>query len=237
MQQDQKRGSYASPARRDSMPHARIVARIVSTIAVFACAVSVASWGQAGSDAQVSKQKHVLEMTRVDLFSEANWTSEEIKILGFHLGMSRADAEENARSHGLTLRCLKYCDVCDTKDVLCKGMGFHFGADDSVESIYVFRPLQEASQKLRKFSVTQEFKGQTFRIFHSYSDDLRLRLFGRESRREEEPVTRTTKYFYSKRGVELEVAFSPNKTVSETEADLTITFARGQKSDSKVTNP
>jgi hypothetical protein len=218
------------------MLHTRIVARIVSSIAAFAWAVSVAAWGQAGSDAQASKQKHVLEMTRVDVFSEANWTSEEIKILGFHLGMSRADAEENARSHGLTLRCLKYCDVCDTKNVLCKGIGFYFGADDSIESIFVFRPLQEASQKLRNFSVTQEFKGQTFRIFHSYSNDLRLRLFGPESRKEEELVTRTTKYLYSKRGVELEVALSPNKSVSETDADLTITFARGQRPDTKAIN-
>ena len=219
------------------MLHTRIVARIVSSIAAFACTVSVAAWGQAGSDAQASKQKHVLEMTQDDVFSEANWTSEEIKILGFQLGMSRADAEENARSHGLTLRCLKYCDVCDTKNVLCKGIGFFFAADDSIESIFVFRPLQEASEKLRNFSVTQEFKGQTFRIFHSYSNDLRLRLFGRESRKEEELVTQTTKYFYSERGVELEVALSPNKSVSETEADLTITFARGQRPDTKAINP
>src|SRR5260221_115563 len=68
------------------MLHTRIVGRIVGSIATFACAVSIAAWGQAGSDAQPSQQKHVLEMTRVDVFSEANWTSEEIKILGFHCG-------------------------------------------------------------------------------------------------------------------------------------------------------
>lgn len=210
------------------MLHIVLIRRIV-TIAALLCGIAVAQGGQVSGEVKASNPRRALEMTEVDVFAASNWVSDDVTILGFRLGMSRLDAKENARKQGLVLDCADYCDVCNRQNTLCKGVGLRFGQDDHVQSIFVVRPIAEASKTLRKFSVTQQFKGQTYQLFHNYSNPLRLKLFGSESRREEDSVRGIVKYFYPTRGVDLDVNLSPNKNVPESEADLIISFVRPEK--------
>jgi len=167
-----------------------------------------------------------LEMTREDVFAARNWTSDEITVLDFHLGMNRAEAIKNARKRELELFCVRFtsCDVCDNTDTLCDGINLHLGSHDQIDSINVFRPLTDAPEDLRKFSVIQQFKGQTYVLFHSYSNVLRLKLLGPESSRQDDRFMRTTKYFYPLRGIQLYVSLSHNKQVQESDADFSVTF-------------
>src|SRR5437660_643562 len=182
-----------------------------------------------------------LELTQVDVFATRNWNSEDIRVLDFHLGMSRADALENARKRNLNLIAstrgdsapcsVSECVVCDQQNILCDGIELHFGNDDHVEGIDIMRPLQEAPQDLRRASVTQQFKGQTYLFFHSYSNAVRLKLFGPESGHEgADPSTRTTKYVYPRLGMEVYVSVSAHKRVLESKADLTVYFVYPKKS-------
>jgi hypothetical protein len=197
---------------------------MVATTTILFWGMSARGSVQADGRVKGPNRTHKLEMTEIDVFAKSDWNSEDVTILGFGLGMSRHDAGEKARKQGLILDCVDYCDVCNGQKTLCKGIGLYFDKDNHVRSIFVVRPIAEASTTLRKFSVTEQFKGKTYQIFHQYSNALRLKLFGSEARREDDNSRGITKYFYPTQGLDVDVNLSPNKSVPENEADLIITF-------------
>jgi hypothetical protein len=203
-----------------------------AAVLVFCALVSTMFRGQAQKSAAGTGR--VLELTQVDALAKRNWTSENIRVLEFHLGMSKTEAIENARKRNLNLNCLKNCDVCDQQNVLCNGISLSFGSDGNVDAIYVMRPLAEAPEDLRKFSVTGQFKGQTYALFHTYSDALRLKLLGPGAGRVEDHATRTTTYYYPRYGLRIYVNRSANPKVSESQADLTLSFFRYDSPDTQL---
>jgi hypothetical protein len=213
------------------MLHIRIVLMVATTTILF-CGISGGGSVQADGRIERPNRTRKLEMTEIDVFAKSNWNSEDVTILGFGLGMSRHDAEEKARKQGLMLDCVDYCDVCNGQKTLCKGIGLYFDKDNYVRSIFVVRPIAEASTTLRKFSVTEQFKGKAYQIFHQYSNALRLKLFGSEARREDDNSRGITKYFYPAQGLDVDVNLSLNKSVLENEADLIITFTYPDKAHS-----
>jgi|SRR5882672_1558366 len=202
--------------------------KLAMTLAFAFFCVSPVAHGQVGA----SKAKAAnpgLELTSVDAFANRNWNAEDVRVRGFFLGMSKVDADKVAAKQGLALNCLRWCGVCDSENVLCNGIDLRFDTDGLVDAIAVGRPLEEASQALQRFSVTQKFKGQTFVFFHKYSNTLRLKLFGLESSRKEDKVGRTTTYFYPDRGIEIFVFLSTDKNAEESEAELSVTFTQPKK--------
>src|SRR6266446_3682807 len=198
---------------------------LIVAMATFCCTETAPASSQATGGHGSPKVGRLLEITQVDVFAKGNWTAEDVSALGFYLGMSKVDAIENARRQSLRLNCLNYCDVCDQQNILCRGIGLHFGSDDRVEEMFIMRPLQEASPGLRRASVTQQLKGQTYVFFHEYSSELRLKLFGRESGHEgDDPVVRSTTYLYPRMGIKIYLSLSGDKRVTESEADLEVSF-------------
>jgi hypothetical protein len=218
------------------MPQIRAILGVLTIATLFGAGTSVVASGQAAGKHETPKAERPLELTQVDVFAKQNWTAEDISILGFYLGMSRTEALDNSRRRGLNLIAstaadsapcaVSECDLCYEKH-LCNGIGLHFGSDDRVEGIYVSRPPQEASPELRRASVTQQCKGQTYLFFQRYSNDLRLKLFGPESGHEgDNPAVRSTTYVYPRMGIKIFVSLSGNKRVTESEADLEVYFVQ-----------
>jgi len=207
----------------------------VVTVVVVLVFVSIVIRGQA--QASVASNGRVLELTQVDALGKANWSSADIGILEFHLGMSRAEAMENARKRNLNLNCVKNCDICDQQNVLCNGITLRFGSDGNVDAIYVMRPLAEAPEDLRKFSVTGQFKGHTYSLFHAYSNSLRLKVLGPAAGKVEDHATQTTTYYYPRYGLTLYVNRSANPKVSERQADLTLSFFHPNSPDTQTPKP
>jgi hypothetical protein len=212
------------------MKQLRTVFSVVAIAIFFGVGTYRADSGQVTERRGSENALHLLEITKADVFAKHNWTAEEISVLGFYLGMSKTDAVENARKQDLRLRCLNYCDVCDNQNILCNGIGLGFGSDERIEGIYVMKPLEEAPPDLRRFSVTQQFKGQTYVFFHRYSTDLRLKLFGRESGHEGDgPRVRSTTYLYPSIGLKIYLSLSGNTRITERDADLDVYFAHPKK--------
>ncbi len=171
-----------------------------------------------------------LELTEVDVLARHDWSSEDVAVLGFHLGMKRAEAMENARERKLTLMAtthqdtspcsVSHCDVCDEK-VICNGIGLEFDSGESVDAINIVRTEPDFSSEVRNASIVRHFKGRTYSFFHNYSNELRLKLLGSESKREENA---SVKYLYPKFGVQVYVSHSPNRGVPEGSAGLTVSF-------------
>ena len=212
----------------------------LATIAIFLCAGnSVAAPGQASVKHDVPKAGKQLELTEMDVFATQDWSAEKISVLGFHLGMNRSEAIENARKRGLNLIAsirgdsapcsVSACSVCDQQNILCDGIGLDFGNDDLVERINIGRPILGSPQDLRKASIIQQFKGQTYAFFHGYSNELRLKLFGPDSGREEDR-SMWMKYFYPRLGIEVNIDLSSKKRVPENKENLSIDFVHPKKS-------
>jgi hypothetical protein len=206
----------------------------LATITILLCSGnSVAAPSQVSVTHDVPKSGKQLEFTEVDVFATQKWSAEDISVIGFHLGMNRADAVENARKRSLNLIAsirgdsapcsVSNCTVCDQQNVLCDGIGVDFGKDNRIERIYIGPPLLGSPQDLRRASVTQQFKGQTYLFFHSYSNALRLKLFGPESSRQEDR-SMWMKYSYPRLGMEVDVDLSSKKRIPENKAGLSVDF-------------
>jgi hypothetical protein len=218
-------------AKRAMFP-LRMVLCVVAVAAYFWLETSVEALAQSADKHDVSAVGRPLELTQVDVFAKQNWTAKDISVLGFYLDMNKVDAVENAHKHGLLLDCVRRnCDVCEKQNgVLCHGITLHLGPDDRVEEIYISKPLDESSAKLRRASVTQQFKGQTYIFFHRYSTNQRLKLFGRESGHEgDNPAVRSTTYLYPGIGIKIYLSLSGNMLITENEADLEVSFVHPTK--------
>ena len=227
------------------MLQVKVILDVLSATVLTCVGTCMPPTGQMNETRHSAKAETQLELTQADVFATRNWSSEAISVLGFRLGMKRAEAIENARKNRLdliastladTAPCATTaCDVCEKN--ACVGVGLNFGNDDRIEAIHVMRPLRESAQDIRAASITRHFKGQTYSLFHSYSDELRLRLFGHEADRIEDRKVRATKYLYPQFGMEVSVNLSANKRIPESKADLTISFFHSAKPSGQIQKP
>jgi hypothetical protein len=176
-----------------------------------------------------------VELTRKDLFEAVNWDSTHVDVLGFHLGMTRHEANDNAHRNGLSLvipdvrgagTCSgEKCELCDAKFV-CPGIMLDFAHDDKIVGIDILR-IQDAAAVVQKAAIINRFKGKTSLLFNHYSNDLRLKLLGHEDSREQpsdkNPLYQgMMTYKYLRLGVTVFV--SPNPHGPESTSDLVISF-------------
>ncbi len=126
-----------------------------------------------------------LEMTQVDLFGMKGWDSRQVSVLGFRLGMGRRDALLTAQQdemrldddHGQGCLTAKTCSVIEEGKF--NGIDLYFGESDIVEKIGIEIRFRNVSKEERSASVSNRFTGATHRFVESYSDNLRIRTFGR----------------------------------------------------------
>lgn len=176
-----------------------------------------------------------IELTKRDLFEFKHWDSTRIDVLGFHLGMTRHEANLNASRNGFRLAIFDLrgsetcsgdkCEVCDAKAV-CPGIVLDF-AGEQVVGLRIIRIAEYADPEVRRAAITNRFKGQTKLLFDNYSNGLRMKLFGTEDRREgpsdKNPLSQSdVTYKYLSLGVNVFV--EPNPHGPESTSDLTIAF-------------
>jgi len=172
---------------------------------------------------QTDKLHRTLELTEVDPFSAADWDSSEAEIWGLHLGMSREAATLTVEKRGLrllqsglhyeSLPCFD-SDVCGVSYSVNNDVGpaVRFGKKGEVTEITVNSVPDYAHPSVRKVAVAGAFKGQMFEFFNGgYSNDMRLKLFGRESgvqslRGQWGDKAKDTRYIYAVRGVSITVS-------------------------------
>ena len=164
-----------------------------------------------------------IELTRTDLFLTKDWDSKRVRILGLHIGMPRERANSEAIKQGLTLNQhgVQYvrlpcsdAESCQayTSQGLYTGIRLRFGREEEVVEIVIERAPEYADPAIKRANVTRSFKGQTYELFNgSYSNELRLRLFGPETSHDQvsgqfgEKI-KDTRYTYTKRGVTIRVS-------------------------------
>jgi hypothetical protein len=176
-----------------------------------------------------------VEITKKDLFEVKNWDGTQVDVLGFHLGMTRQEANVIAHRNGLNLLIAdvrgsatcsgEKCEVCDAK-VICPGIILDF-SQDHVVGVEVSRIPEYGALVVRRAAITKQFKSKTSLLFNHYSNDLRLKLLGHEDSRElpsdKNPLYQgMVTYKYLRLGVKVFV--SPNPHGPESTADLVVTF-------------
>jgi len=181
-----------------------------------ACALLVRSQTE-----RIPFPRRLIEMTKVDLFSSADWNSTNVQIAGLRLGMSRTEANAAASSNGFRLMqntpsqarwiaCSDYstCFLVSGTRERYEGVTVSFSDKTTIASISIEVDLEYESELLKRLP------GETGRFVNgAYSDDLRLRLLGPQtstvtfSGRYGDEI-KDTSYVYRDRGVVITV--SPN---------------------------
>ncbi|HKV05778.1 MAG TPA: hypothetical protein VJO53_11825 [Candidatus Acidoferrales bacterium] len=146
-----------------------------------------------------------IELPQDDLFSYKGWTSSQVSVLGFRLGMTRAEAFSHANDQKLTFENVDaaHDTACSTASLcdlysqgkpyrLYRGIEIHFSKDNRVEGIAIEVTPVGADTVVRRNRLSRSFVGGTYQFFEHYSDSLRLRLLGPES----------TKHFDQEPGME-----------------------------------
>lgn len=146
-----------------------------------------------------------IELTENDLFGSASWTSTQVSVLGFHLGMTWADALTKAREQKLQLKDTK--EPADVRMCTGKGLCEVFNSAGSTIGLTVtFGESQEVTELLvqkispgvpaydEKNQVSLRFRGETFKLFHQYSNERRLKLLGPEASSSEDRLLTTFGY-------------------------------------------
>lgn len=182
-----------------------------------------------------------IELTESDLFATEGWDSTQVQILGFRLGMTRLQANENADRHDLVLlvpdlrnlaKCqTNLCEVCDSHGV-CRGITLMFGDEEKVDRIDITRAPEDAAKVVRKAAITGEFKGSTYQFFNRYSDKLREKLLGpgllvkKQVQSPPKVSLLEESYLYPQRGLEILATLDESSPGSPSDIDLTVSFAR-----------
>jgi hypothetical protein len=166
-----------------------------------------------------------IELTKRDLFAIKNWTSLDISVLGFYLGMTRKEAQGNAIAQRLRIAidvpppapCPhknqgEDCDIFNRQDHYI-GLSIHFDTEDRISRIVVEREPPAADPSVRRADVARRFKGSSHALFFAYTDALRVKLLGPESNRVLPTDRRETaaRFSYSRLGVTVgaDPAFGP----------------------------
>lgn len=125
-----------------------------------------------------------LEITQVDLFGLKKWNSTQVSVLGLRLGMTRRETLMIAQKEGLRLDddlgqgCLNEMTCNVIKGGRYSGVSLIYGENELMERIRVEAHLRHTSREERSDSVVGMFRGETRRLFESYSDSVRSQVLG-----------------------------------------------------------
>jgi len=180
-----------------------------------------------------------IEVTVSDLFATKDWKSTQVRVLGFRLGMSREDANENAHKHDFVLlvpdlrnlaNCGRnICEVCNSGGI-CPGITLLFDKEERVESIEITRTPRDAALAVRKAAITRKFKGSTYEFFNEYSENLREKLLGpgvlirREIQSPPKVPLLDVSYRYPKRGLEIHASIDESLSTTPVDIDLSVSL-------------
>lgn len=177
-------------------------------------------------------------MTESDLLSMHGWNSEQVRILGFRLGMTWPEVQEQARARhfgligegvpGMEAPCAGQgsCQVCEGSG-LCGGLALDFGTSREVAGMSITKIPEDAAKEVRKNALQRRFQGATRDFFEKYSKDLRLKLLGAESSKESAPpedLIRSLAYRYREFGLVIEVSPCPDHPAESPCSDLELEF-------------
>ena len=159
----------------------------VRSVALLAPSLAVTTGFFSDSTAAQSPQapaRPPLEITQVDLFSLKNWNSMQVSVLGLMLGMTRRETSMVALKNGLRLDddlghgCVKeqICNVLEGGRY--NGVSLIYGENDVLGKIRIEAHLRHTSSEERSSSLVSRFRGETRRLFESYSDSVRNQILG-----------------------------------------------------------
>jgi hypothetical protein len=191
-------------------------------LAVLGACSRMAVIGPRPAEQQVTRR---VELTQSDLFATKNWNSRDISVLGFYLGMTRQEAQDNARKQALRIavdsthaprrhnkKQARDCDILNGQDRYV-GLSIHFDTEDRISRIVIEREPPAADPSVRRADVARRFKGSSHALFFAYTDALRVKLLGPESNRVLPTDRRETaaRFSYSRLGVTVgaDPAFGP----------------------------
>lgn len=182
----------------------------------------------------------MIELTRTDLFASPGWSSKSVSVLGFHLGMTKQEALENADALGIKLTgegapnyerpCSASTD-CYVEDQrgFPTGITFEFGDKGKLSKLWITRAAED-KRPVRGGPpwVHWRFKGLTYELFSNYSDSLRQKVFGAETTKTIEANTDALTYYYPRLGATLSLSpclqRSPEPTPKMYCGDITLGF-------------
>jgi hypothetical protein len=169
---------------------------------------------------KASEETPALELTEADLFARPQWVSTQVSVLGIRLAMTRREATEQVRRRGLQLIALdgplyenpcgqfEECVVCDSQKVFM-GIRLVFGSNGKIAGIRLERIRNMGNPAARKVAIQWRLKGNTYRFFNDYSDDLRVKLLGRAPGADS-IETGGTQYVYPRLGLRVAIRLFPN---------------------------
>jgi hypothetical protein len=165
-----------------------------------------------------------IELTRSSAPAPQQWNSNAIAVCGFRLGITKDEMFSIAKKHGLqtsdrstqalagvTNRCDS--DVCTVEDEHRRyiGLDLHFDNNGKVDRLTISTSL-DGTPDILNANISRQFRGELRKFFLDYSDELRLRLFGREdqTRERKDGPYRYVDYEYSREGIRLHAGFYRN---------------------------
>ena len=172
---------------------------------------------QAGTDSDTSTAR--LELPGIDLFAIHDWRSQQVSVLGFHLGMKWPEVAAEARARKLHLffsgdprretACegKGWCLVCEAPG-LCDGLALAFGAEHEIVKLSIGKIPDVAAKEVQANALQRQLKGSTREFFDRYSKNLRLKLLGPESNRETTEA-KTVIFTYRRAGLIVKVSPCP----------------------------
>jgi hypothetical protein len=149
----------------------------------------------------VNAGQRVIELTESSLPPQGQWTSAQLAVSGFRLGMTRPEVLSTAQHQELRVK-----DDRDLRKVTCeddwcalfsrqglyKGVNLHFDQQGNLDRIRISVNTAGDADVL-KGVVARSLRGGLGELFQHYSPALRLRLFGRE---DEQKVRTEPHYTY-----------------------------------------
>jgi hypothetical protein len=155
-----------------------------------------------------------LEISKVDLFSSRQWTSLDISVGGFKLGMTKEDVSRLAEQKGYKiLDTLGRNQECEQKrcDVYSRGsrplgVSLVYGDDAKLREIEIdsIQMYSESGEPdWAKDVIALKLHGDTDQLVNHFSEELCHKLLGNETRKEQDGNSRvsTASAIYENRGI------------------------------------
>jgi hypothetical protein len=175
-----------------------------------------------------------IELTDSDLFSTRGWSSQQVRVMGFSLGMTWPEVQEHVRARHLDLigegvpgkeaACAGqgWCQVCEAQ-FQCGGLALDFGTSREIIEMSISKVPEDAAKKARHNAIQRRFKGTTRDFFEQYSKDLRLKVLGPESSHESVGAL-GIEYRYRELGLVIEISPCPSHPVESPCSELELKF-------------
>lgn len=177
----------------------------------------------------------LIELTKQDLFAAPGWKSEQVSVLGFHLGMSWSEALATARAQ--RLRVYDSTKPASKPDCSGKGRcsvewssgvfsGVHltFGPTSKIVEVTIDKPNDAGIDPgFAANMVARKLKGKTLSFFNHYSREERLKLLGPEGQLKSDNYGSTT-LLYPDRGITFELDPCPSYPLENPCSTLIVSF-------------